>query len=429
MFCRNIFSAMIIHPAKFGLSFTIPRLLSGKFRVLLSVVTIISFLWSCAGIIERPVVMPPPLVTIEARDFPPLEDDLDRASLETAIERSLEYYGRLPEDKLYRFGDNVYTIGEMKESLLQFREILAMPLPDEMKRDRIKEAFTLYRATGKTGSGDVLFTGYYAPILEGSVEKTSVYRYPLYRTPDDHVVINLGRFKSAYEGKRLIARVVDGQAIPYYTRKEIDRDASLSERGLEMVWLADPVDVFFLHIQGSGIIHLRDGSYLNVSYEQSNGHSYRSVGRLLMDEKKLSIGEVSMRGIKQYLMDHPEEMFDILAHNESYVFFRVVESGPVGSLNVHVTGGRTIATDTHLFPRGALAFVKVKKPVIDEDGKITSWIPFSRFVLNQDTGGAIKGPGRVDLYCGEGNYAEIMAGHMKEEGDLYFLVTKKAKNR
>jgi membrane-bound lytic murein transglycosylase A len=429
MFCRHIILAMIILPAKFGLAVTLPRLLAGKLRVFLSLVFIISFLWSCAGIIEKPVRLPPPLMTIESGDFPPLEDDLDRTSLETAIERSLEYYNRLPEDQLNRFGDNVYTIGEMKESLLQFREILAMPLSDEKKRDRIKEAFTLYKATGKTGIGDVLFTGYYAPILDGSLEKTSRYRYPLYRTPDDHVVINLGRFKSTYEGERLIARVVDGEAIPYYTRKEIDRDASLRERGLEIVWLADPVDVFFLHIQGSGIIRLRDGSYLNVSYEQSNGHPYRSVGRLLMDEKKLSIGEVSMRGIKMYLMDHPEEMSDILGHNESYVFFRVVESGPVGSLNVPVTGGRTIATDTNLFPRGALAFVKVKKPVIDENGEITTWVPFSRFVLNQDTGGAIKGPGRVDLYCGQGNYAEIMAGHMKEEGDLYFLVAKKAKNR
>jgi len=429
MFCHYILSTSSSVPAKLGLVITPPKLRSEKFWAFLSLLFIISFSWSCAGIIERPVMVTPALTIIEPGDLPSLEDDLDRASLETAIERSLEYYERLPEDKLCRFGDSVYTIGEMKDSLLQFMDILAMPLSDEMKRDRIKETFALYRASGKTGSGDVLFTGYYAPVLEGSVEKTSLYRYPIYRTPDDHVVINLGRFKSAYEGKRLIARVVDGEAIPYYTRREIDREESLRERGLEIVWLADPVDAFFLHIQGSGIIHLRDGSYLNISYEQSNGHPYRSVGRLLMDEKKLSIGEVSMRGIKMYLMNHPEEMPDILGHNESYVFFRVVESGPVGSLNVPVTGGRTIATDASVFPRGALAFVRVKKPVLDESGRIISWTPFSRFVLNQDTGGAIKGPGRVDLYCGDDKYAEIMAGHLKEEGDLYFLITKKAKSR
>jgi membrane-bound lytic murein transglycosylase A len=300
-----------------------------------------------------------------------------------------------------------------------------MPGSDELKRRKIEETFEIYRATGGTGRGDVLFTGYYAPVLEGSLEETPFYRYPLYRTPDDHIVINLGRFKPKYEGERLIARVLDGEAVPYHTRKDIDGDDRLKGRGLDIVWLADPVDAFFLHIQGSGIIHLRDGSYMNVSYAQSNGHPYRSVGRLLMDEKKLAIGEVSMRGIKNYLNDHPEEMFQILGHNESYVFFRIVESGPVGCLNVPVTQGRTIATDGEFFPKGALAFIRVRKPILDEQGNIESWTPFSRFVLNQDAGGAIKGPGRVDLYCGQDEYAEVMAGHMKEEGDLYFLVKKK----
>ncbi len=425
MSCRYSSSSNVLHL----LHLTVQRLFEGKCRVALLMVFILSLMWGCAGIIERPVRMPPPLMTVESDEFPPLEDDLDRASLATAIARSLEYYERLPEDKLYRFDDTFYTVGEMKESLLQFMEIYRMPVSNEMKRARIEETFAFYRASGKTGKGDVLFTGYYAPILEGSREKTEVFRYPLYRTPDDHVVINLGKFKNAYEGERIIARVADREAIPYYTRKDIDIDECLKDRGLEIVWLADPVDVFFLHIQGSGIIHLRDGSYMNVSYEQSNGHPYRSVGRLLMDERKLSIGEVSMRGIKKYLTEHPEEMLDILGHNESYVFFRIVESGPVGSLNVPVTGGRTIATDASLFPKGALAFIRVRKPVLDKDGDIESWTSFSRFVLNQDTGGAIKGPGRVDLYCGEGEYAEVMAGHMREEGALYFLVTKKTESK
>jgi len=139
----------------------------------------------------------------------------------------------------------------------------------------------------------------------------------------------------------------------------------------------------------------------------------------------MSMDEVSLKGIKRYLRRHPDEMFDILSRNESYVFFRIVEEGPIGSLNVTVTPGRSIATDANLFPKGALAFIRVKKPVIDEKGTIVSWEPFSRFVLNQDTGGAIKGPGRVDLFCGRGRDAEIMAGHMKEEGELYFLVKKR----
>lgn len=376
---------------------------------------------------ERPGVgvPPPPLVMAEPDEFPFFVDDLEAESLETAIERSLEYYNKLPEDRIYRFGNNDYTVRELKESLAEFLEIYRMAGPDEHINALIQEHFDVYRSSGRSGRGDILFTGYYAPVLEGSFEKTAIYKYPIYRTPDDHVVINLGRFKSKYEGERVIARVVEGEAIPYYTRKDIDVDECLEDKGLHIAWLADPVDVFFLHIQGSGIIHLTNGSYINVSYEQSNGHPYRSIGRLLMDKKKLSEGQVSMKGIKRYLNEHPEEMLDILAHNESYVFFRTVESGPVGSLNVPVTGGRTIATDAAFFPKGALAFIKVRKPVLSEEGTIKSWVSFSRFVLNQDTGGAIKGPGRVDLFCGSGRYAEVMAGHMKEEGELYFLVKKK----
>lgn len=144
-----------------------------------------------------------------------------------------------------------------------------------------------------------------------------------------------------------------------------------------------------------------------------------------MDQEKISSDEMSLKSIKNYLQEHPEEMSDILNHNESYVFFSIVEEGPRGSLNLTVTPGRTIATDSSLFPKGALAFIIAKKPVIDSDGNIISWSRFSRFVLNQDTGGAITGPGRVDLYCGSGKYAEVMAGHLKEEGELYFLVKKR----
>ncbi|TFG38333.1 MAG: murein transglycosylase [Syntrophobacterales bacterium] len=416
---------MAVFIMKYCVVFVSERFVLRNLRAFSLLVIVLFLLAGCGLFIPRPPEVPPPLVTIKSHEVPLFEDDLNGDFLALAIERSLEYYNRLPEEKLYRFGNDVYTAREMKESFVLFLEILKMPGSDELKRRKIEETFEIYRATGRSGGGDVLFTGYYAPVLEGSLEETPLYRYPLYRTPDDHIVINLGRFKPKYEGERLIARVLDGEAFPYHTRKDIDRDDRLKGRGLDIAWLADPVDAFFLHIQGSGIIHLRDGSYMNVSYAQSNGHPYRSVGRLLMDERKLAIGEVSMRGIKTYLNDHPDEMFQILGHNESYVFFRIVESGPVGCLNVPVTQGRTIATDGEFFPKGALAFIRVRKPILDEQGNIESWTPFSRFVLNQDAGGAIKGPGRVDLYCGQDEYAEVMAGHMKEEGDLYFLVKKK----
>jgi len=383
----------------------------------------IFFLAGCALIApERGEIAP--LVPTSPWALPPLADDLDRASLKLAIDRSLEYYNRLPETREFRFGDRVCTAGELKESLRDFLEILRTSDSDKQRAERIRETFDLYRSTGRN-EGEVLFTGYYEPLLAGSLESTEEYRYPIYRTPDDHVVINLGNFRGKYKGQRVIGRIQEGRVVPYYTREDIDIKGCLEGRGVELFWLSDPIDIFFLQIQGSGVVSLPGGSLVQVSYEQSNGHPYSSVGRILVEEGRMSMDEVSLKGIKRYLRRHPDEMFDILSRNESYVFFRIVEEGPIGSLNVTVTPGRSIATDANLFPKGALAFIRVKKPVIDEKGTIVSWEPFSRFVLNQDTGGAIKGPGRVDLFCGRGRDAEIMAGHMKEEGELYFLVKKR----
>jgi len=398
------------------------RLMALNMRIKL-LCLLIFFLAGCAVIApERGEIMP--LVPADPGKMSIMTDDLDQPSLELAVYRSMQYYNRLPETREFPFGDRVCTAGELKESLREFLKIIRMPGSNNDRTKRIKQTFDIYKSVGRRG-GKVLFTGYYEPILAGSFERTPEYRYPIYRTPDDHVVIDLGEFREKYRGERVIARVEDGRVVPYYTRGDIDINGSLEGRELELLWLSDPVDLFFLQIQGSGVIILPGGGLVQVSYDQCNGHPYQSVGRLLVEQGKMSIGEVSLKGIKRYLRAHSEEMFDILSCNESYVFFRIVEEGPVGSLNVPVTPGRSIATDAGMFPRGALAFIRVKKPVIDEDGNILLWKPFSRFALNQDAGGAIKGPGRVDLFCGRGENAEIMAGHLKEEGDLYFLVKKK----
>jgi len=383
----------------------------------------IFFLAGCAVVAPERVEIPS-LVHVASRELPTLEDDLDQPSLELAVYRSMKYYNRLPETREFLFGDRVCTAGELKESLREFLKIIRMPGSSSDRIRRIKQAFDIYKSVGRRGGGEVLFTGYYEPILAGSFDATQEYCYPIYRTPDDHVVVDLGKFREKYRGERVVARIEDGRVVPYYTRWDIDVTGCLEGRGLNSSGFPIPL-ILFLQIQGSGVVKLPGGGLVQISYSQSNGHPYTSVGRLLVKQGKMSMEEVSLDGIKRYLRVHPEEMFDILNCNESYVFFRIVEEGPVGSLNVPVTSGRSIATDASMFPRGALAFIRVKKPVIDKDGNIVSWGPFSRFVLNQDAGGAIKGPGRVDLFCGRGRNAEIMAGHLKEEGDLYFLVKKK----
>ena len=379
----------------------------------------------CAVTIEKPSLS---LTKISAGEYPLFVDDLDIETLETAIGESLEYYARLPEDRIVFFGTDSFTVGELKESLVEFAAIMKSAESPKTRNRRLRKSFDVYRASGNDGEGTVLFTGYYAPILKGSLSRDSVYRYPIYRTPPDHIVINLEMFHSKFKGERVVARYEDGTVMPYYTREDIDAKGVLDGEGLEIAWLSDPVDLFFLHIQGSGIIHLADGRLIRVSYERSNGHPYRSIGRYLVDRGKVSLEDISLKSIKKYLNRHPEEVPEVLNYNKSYVFFRIVEEGPVGSLNVPVTPGRTIATDSIRFPKGALAFIRTKKPSVDENGRIVSWSSFSRFVLNQDTGGAIKGPGRVDLFCGSGMYAETMAGHLKETGELYFLVKRKPEN-
>jgi len=381
---------------------------------------------ACAAPVERPVIkLPEPLELLEEKTLPAFSDDLSMESLEIAITRSLRYYDRLPEGRILRVGPARYTAGEMKETLKVFLSILKSPDPWTQKERKITESFDIYRATGSGIQGTVLFTGYYEPVLKASMVETVEYRYPIYRAPKDLLFINLEKFRERYKGERLVARIEKGEIVPYYSREEIDGEGALKGKGLEIAWFADPVDIFFLHIQGSGKICPAGGNCFQVSYALANGRPYRSIGKFLMDQGKILPGNMSTPAIKQHLRENPDELTEILHYNESYVFFRTVKEGPVGSLDVPVTAGRSIATDQTIFPRGALAFIRTRKPVVDANGQVSAWTSFSRFVLNQDTGGAIVGPGRVDLFCGTGSEAGAVAGYMKEEGELYFLVMKK----
>jgi len=337
------------------------------------------------------------LELLSAGDVPSLSDDLDEGSLVLAVERSLQYFNRFKDTDVYYFGTLKSSVGKMKESLITFRDIVKLPAPVQVKEEKIKEAFDFYRSAGDDGKGSVIFTGYYEPVLEGSFYKSEKYRYPIYRP--------------------------SGEAIPRYRRAEIDGGGFLAGRNLEIIWVDDFVDLFFLHIQGSGKIRLPDDRLVQVGYAQSNGYPYRSIGAYLLDEGKLTKGDLSMKSIKKFLREHPAEAASILNYNERYVFFRLVENGPLGALNVPVTGGRTIASDHNVYPKGALALIRARKPVIDKE-RVVSWKPFSRFVLNQDVGAAIIGAGRIDLFCGSGNDAEQIAGRLKEAGALYFLIKK-----
>lgn len=364
------------------------------------------------------------LVMVDEWGIPPLDDDMDKDSLRHAVLQSVAYLDRLPPERSFVYGPLRVDAQEVRQTLLSFLTLVEGRWDPEALAGRLHREFTWFRAAGTDLFGTVLFSGYYLPVMEGRLRPEGDFRYPIYRLPSDMLEVELSHFRGQPHGERLVARLAGRKVLPYYTRADIDVGGALDGRGLELVWLRDPVDRFFLHIQGSGRILLGQGQIMHVNYAGGNGHPYVSIGRILIEEGPISREQMSMQAIRAYLREHPERIEGLFSSNPSYVFFRQVDDGPLGSLEVPITPGRSIATDSRLFPKAGLAFIRSQRPVLDEEGRIVSWQPFSRFVLNQDTGGGIQGAGRVDLYCGSGKEAELMAGHLRHRGSLFFLLRR-----
>jgi membrane-bound lytic murein transglycosylase A len=354
----------------------------------------------------------------------PFRDDLDSESLTLAVRRNLEYLDRLNPETVFHYGPHDFTIQQVRESQEVFLDLLSKGLDAGQLSREIRKKFRVYRATGRAGDTRVLFTGYYEPMYEGSLAPDETFRYPLYRPPDDLMRIDLSLFSEKFKGENIVARIEGKKILPYYSRYQIEAERVLEGKDLEIAWLKDPLDVAFLHIQGSGRLRLPGGRDLLVHYQASNGRPYRSIGRYMIEKGFLAREEMSMQAIRKYLTENPEVLDEVLNYNPSYVFFRQVENGPLGSLGVLLTPGRSVALDSKIFPKGALGFISCQKPLVNDQGDIIGWTKFSRFVLNQDSGGAIKGAGRADIFWGSGPYAELAAGHLQHEGDLYILIKK-----
>ncbi len=356
---------------------------------------------------------------------PVIADDLAPESLRAAIRQSVSYLEKLPPDRVVGEQPRRFTAEEILNSLLAFDELLDRRDCRECWAKEIAERFELIPSSADAAALDVLFTGYYQPMIDASLTPTPEYRYPIYGKPADLIAVEQVTLLPVAKSEKVVGRLEGESFVPYFSRRDIDDLGLLRGRGYEIAWLKDPIEPFFLHIQGSGVLKLPDGRRVGVGYAAQNGRAYRSIGRLLIDNGKIPQDEMSMQRLRRYLREHPEEAREILAYNESYIFFRFVE-GPLGSLEVPVTADRSIATDPRLFPKGALAFIETQEPVIDAAGGLAGWKPFSRIVLNQDSGGAILGFQRVDLFFGTGDQAAAVAGYMNSRGRLYFLLLKKS---
>lgn len=352
-------------------------------------------------------------------------DDMEFKGLAEAVRQSLEYYKKLPPETQFYLGPDRVAVLDMVVTLQNFLLIIENDsLSYDQKVKQIKKEFVLYRSAGSNGSGRVLFTGYYEPMLTCRLNADGVYKHPLYKRPDDIVEIDLSLFGNGFPKNKIFGRLEGKKVVPYYSREEIDQKKAFAGKDLEILWCADILDIYTLQVQGSGKVDLGDGNIMSVLYDGQNGRPYRSIGKYLIDTGAIPKDKMSMQAIRDYLRAHPYEIFKILNQNPSYVFFRIDTSPSIGNIGVPLTPGRSIATDSRLFPKGALGIIHTEKPVI-ENNAIKEWEPFTRFVLNQDTGGAIKGAGRVDLFWGQGPEAEISAGSMQQEGELYFLMRKK----
>ena len=271
-------------------------------------------------------------------------------------------------------------------------------------------------AIGGTRKG--LITGYYEPLLFGSLKKTEHFKFPIYQRPQDLLTIDVSDVYPELQGKRVRGRLDGTTVISYHNRATLDSNPQLLT-GNELVWVDDPVALFFLHVQGSGRVQLPDGTIMGIGYADQNGHPYKSIGRELIDMGELDKDDVNLFSIRRWLQDNPTQVRALFERNPSYIFFTtrsVLEDGPYGSLNVPLVAERTIAVDRSVIPLGLPVWLETTVPDSKE--------PYNRLVLAQDTGGAIKGHVRADLFWGQGPHAEHMAGLMKEEGRLYVLKPK-----
>jgi membrane-bound lytic murein transglycosylase A len=327
-----------------------------------------------------------PLVPVEP---PALEDDLELASLRTAIERTRPAYGRNPEARA------------AAERLLAILD--ATPDP-RARRAAVARAFRVQRVREP-----LLLTAYYEPELGARLTRDETFRHPLYARPPDLVEVEPGELRRDCHCRRLAGRLENGRVKPYPTRGEIDAGA-LAGRGLELAWAADPIDVFVLHVQGSGLLRLEDGRLLGIRYAATNGRPYRSIAHALTARGLLTKGRRSMPDIRRALAAlSPEDQAAVLAFDERYTFFRLADGGAVGSLGVELTPGRSIATDPRLVPLGSIAYLATPSA--------------RRFVVSQDTGAAITGA-HADLFLGPGTDAEARAGRMHERGALYLFTSR-----
>jgi len=367
-----------------------------------------------------PVPAPPPadrqpnprLTAVGFADLPGWHSD-DLADVRTALGRSC---GRLLSQPADRPVGDVVTAGTVADWREPCAALAGLSDRSADLRTLLEARFQPYRLADATDDTS-LFTGYYEAELRGSPRREGPYQTPIYTRPADLITVDLGQFRPELKGQRIAGKVRDGRLEPFASRAEIDAGA-LAGRNLEILWVDDPVDSFFLHIQGSGRVRMADGGTVRLGYDSQNGHPYVAIGRELVRRGEMTLEQVSMPSLRAWLAVHPDQAAAVMAANPSYVFFRRIEGeGPIGAQNVPLTAGRSLAVDRRYVPLGVPVWLDTLDPL--DAGR-----PLRRLFIAQDTGGAIKGIVRGDIFFGFGAAAAEQAGYMRRQGRYYLLLPR-----
>ncbi|HXF80223.1 MAG TPA: murein transglycosylase A [Usitatibacter sp.] len=368
---------------------------------------------------EKPVCPPPP--TAPTPPTPPAPPVEYRGHLVAATWQELPNWGREalhPALDAFLKSCTVLAKQDAWKGACAGAETLAADAPERDVAAFFELNFLPWTVVNADDSSTGMVTGYYEPLLHGSRTRTQRYRYPIYGVPRDLLTIDLSSVYPDLKNRRLRGRVEGNRVVPYYSRGDIDQ-APAPLAGDEIVWVDDAIDVFFLHIQGSGQVELEGGDRIRVGYADQNGYPFRSLGRKLIDSGEIPPERASMQGIKDWARRHPKRVQAFLNANPSYVFFRVLPndlSGPLGALGVPLTAQRSIAVDPRVVPLGVPVYLSTTWPNTSD--------PLERLMVAQDTGGAIAGGVRADFYWGFGDAAGAEAGKMRQSGKMWVLLPK-----
>lgn len=351
---------------------------------------------------KKKVVIDPnrPLLLItDPKLMPKFYDSFDKESLLASVEKSIIYSQN--HSVTFRQLSRQFTQEEIIESLKAFKEILISSRTKEEFDQRIKSNFEIYISQGGNGDRKVLFTGYYQPMINGSYKRTNRYKYPLYSRPKDLV-----------------------KGTPYLTKKQIDSNKALSGKGLEFIWVDSYLMAHIIHVQGTAVVKLPSGKKINIGYHGDNGRPYTSIIKKIIKDGYIKQEDISLKALEDFFSQNPNLEEKYITMNERYIFFKKIIGGPYGSLGIEVTPKRSLATHKfqnteYLFPPCGIAFVDCNLPIID--GNRVAYDRATFFAINQDTGSAITGAGRADIYYGVGDNAKQYAGYTHTKGKLYYL--------